>query len=606
MNERGQIHQENPGEDILVILTPGFPADEADSTCLTSQQLLVLALNRNYPDTRIVILTMEYPYRRAPYTWNGNRVIPFDTYNKGKLYKLQAWRKVWRTLRHLQKLHHLTGIFSFWCTECALIGKCYGKRYGIAHYIWILGQDARKDNRFIKFIRPKPGELVALSDFLVKEFERNHGVRPDHIIRNAIDSSLFDTSPIARDIDVLGVGSLIPLKQYDVFISVIASLVPHVPGIKAVVCGKGPEMDRLKERIDKLGLAGHISLTGEKPHVEVLQLMRRSRILLHPSSYEGYCTACLEALYAGAHVCSFCNPGSGLIRQWHIADSQKEMTEQVLSILQDPGREHDQILLNSMDDCAKAVMSLFRKNSSRESNIRFYDAIAAEYDAILDKEESNRGIRQAVATRFMKTVPAGCVLDFGGGTGLDLKWLTKNRYNVIFCEPSRGMRDQAIMRNMDLLGSKQVIFLEDVRTDFSTWGKMMPFEQKVDAILSNFAVINSIQDIGLLFRNLALVVKPYGHFFALVLNERPHLFSSGLTGAVKSLIGGRLPEMKVNYRQCEQSVYLHPKKSIRKVSRPWFELYTCEPFGGMGFSLIHLIRKTDEAHEFAANSDFTH
>jgi hypothetical protein len=34
---------------VLVILSPGFAANEADTTCLTSQQNLVKSLNKIYP-----------------------------------------------------------------------------------------------------------------------------------------------------------------------------------------------------------------------------------------------------------------------------------------------------------------------------------------------------------------------------------------------------------------------------------------------------------------------------------------------------------------------------------------------------------------------------
>ena len=44
-------------EKYLVIITPGFPANEEDTTCLPSQQLLVRALNRIDPALDIVILS---------------------------------------------------------------------------------------------------------------------------------------------------------------------------------------------------------------------------------------------------------------------------------------------------------------------------------------------------------------------------------------------------------------------------------------------------------------------------------------------------------------------------------------------------------------------
>ncbi|MDP9041293.1 MAG: hypothetical protein M3N30_04880, partial [Bacteroidota bacterium] len=50
-------------------------------------------------------------------------------------------------------------------------------------------------------------------------------------------------------------------------------------------------------------------------------------------------------------------------------------------------------------------------------NIAYYDGIAADYDAILDRDSSNAIIRAKVADTFSSLVKSGTVLDFGGGTG---------------------------------------------------------------------------------------------------------------------------------------------------------------------------------------------
>ena len=78
--------------------------------------------------------------------------------------------------------------------------------------------------------------------------------------------------------------------------------------VKAVLIGEGPERMKLQSLITALGLQSNISLTGELSHPEVLQWMQRTKIFLHPSSYEGFGVVCIEALHAGAHVISFVKP----------------------------------------------------------------------------------------------------------------------------------------------------------------------------------------------------------------------------------------------------------------------------------------------------------
>src|ERR1700733_1651587 len=239
---------------ILVILTPGFPKDEEDGTCLPAQQSFVRALNRHYPALQIVILALEYPFGKEPYLWHGNRVIPFDEWKKGKIKKLLMAISAWRMLNELRRGQKILGILSFWCAGAALVGNWFGRRYAVKHFIWVLGQDARKGNRYIPFIRPRAGELVVMSDTLGEEFHTNYAVRPGHLVPNGIDVSLYPTGQIRRDIDVLGVGSLIPLKRYDLFLSVIGELSVRWPGIRSVICGKGPEEARLRAAIRERGL----------------------------------------------------------------------------------------------------------------------------------------------------------------------------------------------------------------------------------------------------------------------------------------------------------------------------------------------------------------
>jgi glycosyltransferase involved in cell wall biosynthesis len=251
------------------------------------------------------------------------------------------------------------GLLSFWYTGLALLGNWFGRKYGLKHFTWILGQDARKNNRYIRFLKPRAGELVAMSDALVEEFHKNYGVRPGHLVPNGIDVSLYAPDRVRRDIDLLGVGSLIPLKQYDLFLSVVSELSVRLPGMRSVICGKGPEEARLRTAIRERGLEDHVVLTGEQPHEEVLRLMQRCRVFLHPSSYEGFSGVCLEALYAGAHVISLRAAMASPVEHWHIAGKWNDMPDLAMHILGNPRTDHTPILVYSIEDSARKMMQLF-------------------------------------------------------------------------------------------------------------------------------------------------------------------------------------------------------------------------------------------------------
>jgi glycosyltransferase involved in cell wall biosynthesis len=344
---------------VLVILSPGFPKDEADSTCLPSQQIFVKALNRNFPTIGIIILSFQYPFTRASYDWHGNRVIACNGRNRGKIFRLLLWRRVLQQLKIIHKENNVIGLLSFWCGECALLGNRFAKKYNLKHHSWILGQDAKKENRYVSRIKPSAAELIALSDFLVETFFLNHSIRPAHIIPNGIDTGDFIRTDGARTVDILGVGSLIPLKQFDLFIKNIKAVKTTFPNIKAVICGSGPEGDKLKILIAESGLEDNISLAGELPHLGVLQLMQQTKILLHPSNYEGFSAACLEALYAGCHVISFVQPMKKGIEHWHIAKDEEDMLRLSMHVLQDTVHDHRPVSPYLIDDSAIAMMKLF-------------------------------------------------------------------------------------------------------------------------------------------------------------------------------------------------------------------------------------------------------
>lgn len=343
----------------LVLLTPGFADGEADTACIPVLQLFVKNFKHRYPGLEIIVLAFQYPFAAGDYAFYGARVISFNGRNRRRLFRLMVWIKVWLTLGRLQRQFQVLGLLSFWLGECALVGSLFARRWHLKHHTWLLGQDARAGNPYFSRIRPREEQLVVLSDAMAREVARHYGLRPRHIIPFGVDVSVFPVGPQKRTIDILGAGSLIPLKRYDLFVEVVEGLRQVFPGLKVVLCGKGPEKDRLWDAIVSKGLQENISLMEEVPHAQVLALMQQSRIFLHTSAYEGFAAVCAEALYAGAHVVSFCQPVARPIHHWHIVGKPEEMIDRLLLLLQDPQLSHESVLPFTMEEACRAVMALF-------------------------------------------------------------------------------------------------------------------------------------------------------------------------------------------------------------------------------------------------------
>jgi len=344
----------------LVILSPGFPENEGDSTCIPVQQVFVRALKQAYPKLNIIIVAFEYPFKRSSYIWNNVPVIALGGKNRSRIYRWANWVRVWQTLTKLNKQHQIIGLLSLWFDECAFIGHNFARQHRLKHFSWMLGQDARPGNRYFKWIKPDGASLIALSDFVAQQVFNNYGVLPGNTITLGVDTSLFEPGDHhERDIDILGAGSLIPLKRYDIFIEVIKFIKEFIPGVKAVVCGKGPEKENLQTLIKQNKLENNITLRDEVPHNEVLSLMQRAKVFLHTSSYEGFAAVFLEALYAGAQVVSFVKPMNVEIDHYHKVNDMVEMCHKLLDIFDEPDPDHEPVLAYPIQNVASSIMQLY-------------------------------------------------------------------------------------------------------------------------------------------------------------------------------------------------------------------------------------------------------
>ena len=227
-----------------------------------------------------------------------------------------------------------------------------------------------------------------------------------------------------------------------------------------------------------------------------------------------------------------------------------------------------------------------------EQNVSYYDEIADQYDEILDRDLSNEIIREKVAAVFSELLASGLVLDFGGGTGKDLEWLVKKGYEVIFCEPSVKMREKAFLLFQNNRPHSDTLFLGNAASDFVTWQNKLPFSQKVDAVLANFAVINNIPVIDLLFKNLSLVTRNGGHLLILVLkSDFKKRWQSNRRAAILSLFTASTVTTDTQFNGKRQKVHLYSVQKIKKMAAAYFHFCSSRLLKEKGFVLIHFTRK---------------
>jgi glycosyltransferase involved in cell wall biosynthesis len=220
---------------------------------------------------------------------------------KKGIFVLRATRKI----KNLNKTLNYDGILSFWYREAAMIGRMVSSRCSIKHFTWLLGQDVKRTNKYMKFIRPKSQEIVAISkfqnDYLYKEF----GFLAHKTTPIAVEPSIFPMLNEAhRPIDILGAGSMIPLKNHELFLEVVLCVKKRKKDLSVVLVGNGPQESKIRQFIKLNGLEETVKLTGLLSHTETLNYMNNSRIFLHTSKFEGGCTVCFESIFSGCHLIS--------------------------------------------------------------------------------------------------------------------------------------------------------------------------------------------------------------------------------------------------------------------------------------------------------------
>lgn len=298
----------------ILFVTPGFAADEHDTTCIPSLQDLVHAYLRLYPELRLSIIALHYPFRGGSYTWHGVAVYSAGGRNS-KIVKPRTW---FRALHHIHRLHKqepITTIHSFWLSESTMLGQYAARQYNVPHIATIMGQDAKSGNQYLRFINTRSLHIVALSKFAAQVFAKWTGKTVQNIIPFGVDTTASVSLNKTRDIDILGVGSVIPLKNFSLFVHIVARIRLQFPNVRALIVGAhvdSKELKHLRELIANLHLENTVELIGEVPRTVVYEYMTRSKLLLHTSIYEGQGLVLTEALHCGAYTVSF-NVGYTLI-----------------------------------------------------------------------------------------------------------------------------------------------------------------------------------------------------------------------------------------------------------------------------------------------------
>lgn len=289
-----------PSKKHIVLITPGFPQNEMDTSCIPALQIYCNALRKD-DNIRLSVISIHYPYTRNPYEWNGIKVYPLGFQNRLKI-PFFSNRKVSRIIKDQHLSDPIDCLHSFWLGECSYVGYHFSKKYSIDHVTTLMGQDAKKGNRYAKLLPLKKMNVISVSEFQESIFYNNYGIRTKVIPWGVDDDQIPPQTE--KNIDIIGIGSLISLKDHAEFINIIFKLKGDFPNINTVIIGEGELRTKLEQQIRDLGLERNIQLTGQLSYSETQVLLARSKILLHTSHYESFGMVFSEALACNTYIVS--------------------------------------------------------------------------------------------------------------------------------------------------------------------------------------------------------------------------------------------------------------------------------------------------------------
>ncbi len=246
----------------------------------------------------VTVIATHYPYTDEPYVWHGIQVYPLKGNNK-KYRTLFLKRKALKVLESIHEKHPVDLVHSFWLNETTKIGKSLANAFGVPLVATAMGQEMRNAKRGFKKWEEETFPIVALSEFQASAL-RKKGVLPTTIIPWGLDKTI----EVQKDIDLICVGNLIPLKNTSYFVSLCAEVIKNIPTLNAKIVGTGPLASNLQQQIAQLGLRDHVELLGLVSYDTTLSLIAQSKVMVHTSEFEGFGMIFIEAMASSTYLIS--------------------------------------------------------------------------------------------------------------------------------------------------------------------------------------------------------------------------------------------------------------------------------------------------------------
>jgi SAM-dependent methyltransferase len=148
--------------------------------------------------------------------------------------------------------------------------------------------------------------------------------------------------------------------------------------------------------------------------------------------------------------------------------------------------------------------------------VAYYETLAERYDEEVTGNPRDRLVRRAFRELVRGHVdPGSVVLDFGSGTGLDAEWYAAQGYRVLAFDNSEAMMAVCRARCARVIAEGRVATAVRPYPSLATTLREWPAPH---AVVSNFAVLNMVEDPAAFFELVARYAAPPAWLIVSVVN----------------------------------------------------------------------------------------
>ena len=232
----------------------------------------------------------------------------------------------------------------------------------------------------------------------VEELLRRYGVQiPIRVIPTGVDLQGMNND-IQRDVrQELGIDQDAPViltlsriaaeKKINHILNVMPEIIDEFPNVKFVIAGDGPDVDVLKDQVERLTLENYVIFVGNVEHGDVGNYYRMADLFVSASDTETQGLTYIEALAAGTPCVVYDTDYTENIFDQDIFGqtftTQQEMLEEIITLLKQGAKRIPQELLQNK--LQKISADQFAKNVSD-----FYQYAIDHYQPKHDEETKKR------------------------------------------------------------------------------------------------------------------------------------------------------------------------------------------------------------------------